>query len=69
VDRGRITYIDSVVDVPVSLAVGAVQRPEFSVASHWYWIMIQVEKPTPLPFGQMRCTMGVTSGAAKPSSL
>ena len=53
-------YRYSVVDVPVSLAVGTVQTPEFSVASHWYWIMIQVEKP--LPFRQMQCMMGVTAG-------
>src|ERR1035438_310978 len=53
-------YRYSVVDIPVSLAVGTVQTPEFSVASHWYWILIQVEKP--LPFQQMTCMMGVTTG-------
>ena len=51
-------YRYSVVDVSVSLAVGTVRTPEFSVASHGYWIMIQVEKP--LPFEQMECMMGVT---------
>ena len=53
-------YRHSDVDMPVSLAAETVQTPEFSVASHWYWIMIQVEKP--LPFQQMECMMGVTSG-------
>jgi hypothetical protein len=48
------------VDVPVSLTVGTVRTPEFSVASNWYWIMVQVEKP--LPFQQMECMMGVTAG-------
>jgi acyl-homoserine lactone acylase PvdQ len=46
--------------MPVSLAVGTVQTPEFPVASHGYWIMIQGEKP--LPFKQMECMMGVTQG-------
>jgi len=53
-------YRYSVVDMPVSLALGTVQTPEFPVGSYWYWIMIQVE--TPLPFQQMRCMMGVTLG-------
>jgi hypothetical protein len=50
-------YRYSVVDMPVSLAVGTVRTPEFSVVKHWYWIMVQVEKP--LPFLQMRCMLGV----------
>lgn len=54
-------YRYSVVDIPVSLTEGTVRTPEFSVAkTQWYWIMIQVEKP--LPFMQMQCMMGVTSG-------
>lgn len=54
-------YRYSVVDMPVSLAVGTVRTPEFSPRkSSWYWIMTQVEKP--LPFRQMQCMMGVTSG-------
>lgn len=53
-------YRYSVVDVPVSLSLGTVRTPAFPVASHWYWIMIQVEKP--LPFQQMQCMMGVTAG-------
>ena len=44
-------YRYSVVDIPVSLAVGTVRTPEFSPPTHWYWIMLQVEKP--LPFQQM----------------
>ena len=53
-------YRYSVVDIPVSLAVGTVRTPEFSPPTHWYWIMLQVEKP--LPFQQMECMMGVTAG-------
>jgi hypothetical protein len=53
-------YRYSVVDMPVSLAVGTVRTPEFPVVSHWYWIMIQVQEP--LPAQQMRCMMGVTTG-------
>lgn len=51
-------YRYSVVDVPVSLAVGTVRAPEFSPPTHWYWIMVQVEKP--LPTKQMACMMAVT---------
>ncbi len=52
-------YRYSVVDIPVSLAEGTVRTPEFSAPTHWYWIMVQVEKP--LPFNQMQCMMGVTT--------
>jgi hypothetical protein len=50
-------YRYSVVDMPVSLAVGTVRTPEFAPPSHWYWILLQVEKP--LPFQQMKCMIGV----------
>src|SRR5438105_4419057 len=53
-------YRYSALDIPVSLAVGTVRTPEFSVVKQWYWILVQVEKP--LPFQRMRCMMGVTSG-------
>jgi hypothetical protein len=46
--------------MPVSLAVGTVRTPEFPVTTEWYDIVIQVEKP--LPFMQMQCMMGVTTG-------
>jgi hypothetical protein len=52
-------YRYSAVDMPVTLAVGTVRTPEFSAASQWYWIMVQVEKP--LPFREMECMMGVSS--------
>ena len=63
-------YRYSDVDMPVSLAEGTVQTPEFSVSSHGYWIMVQVEVPLPkrytqfqlMQFEQMQCKMGVTSG-------
>lgn len=57
-------YRYSVVDVPVSLAVGTVRTPTFPVVSQWYDIMVQVEKP--LPFRQMACMMGVASGLFDP---
>jgi hypothetical protein len=54
-------YRYSVVDVPVSLAVGTVRTPEFSPRkTSWHWIMVQVEEPFP-PL-QMRCMMGTTLG-------
>jgi hypothetical protein len=58
--RKEHPYRHSVVDIPVSLAAGSVRTPEFSVPAHWYWIMVQVEKP--LPSQQMTCMMGVTAG-------
>ncbi len=53
-------YRYSVVDIPVSLAMGTVRTPEFSPPNHWYWIMVQVEKPFPLR--QMECMTGTTAG-------
>src|SRR6185437_6603180 len=53
-------YRYSVVDMPVSLAVGTVTTPAFPVISQWYDIMVQVEKP--LPLRQMQCMTGVTAG-------
>jgi hypothetical protein len=53
-------YRYSDVDMPISLAAGTVRTPEFAVATHWYWIMVQVEKP--LPFLQMKCMVGATAG-------
>lgn len=50
----------SAVYVPVSLAAGRVRTAEFPVDKEWYDVIIQVEKP--LPFQQMQCMMGVTSG-------
>jgi len=55
-------YVDKYADVemPESLAVGTVRTPEFSVVPEWYSIVVQVEKP--LPFLQMMCMMGATTG-------
>jgi hypothetical protein len=54
-------YRYSVVDIPVSLAVGTVRTPEFSPRkTSWHWILLQVERP--LPSSQMQCMMGTTSG-------
>ena len=50
----------SAVYMPVSLAAGRVRTAEFPVKKDWYDIMVQVEEP--LPFTQMTCMMGVTSG-------
>jgi len=47
--------------MPVSLAVGRVRTPEFTVAkSQWYAIVLQVEEP--LPPLRMRCMTGATLG-------
>lgn len=54
------SYRHSDVDMPISLAVGTERTPEFSVDWKWYDIMVQVEEP--LPFLQMQCMMGVTTG-------
>jgi len=56
-------YRYSVVDIPVSLAVGTVRTPEFSPPSSWYWILVQVEKPFPTP--QMECMMAVADDSPK----
>lgn len=53
-------YRHSDIDMPVSLALGTVQTPEFPVTSGIYDIIVQVEKP--LPFMQMTCMVGVVTG-------
>jgi len=58
------THRYSVVDEPVSLGIRTVRTPAFPVVSHWYDIMVQVEKD--LPFKQMVCMMGVASGLFSP---
>src|SRR5689334_21198002 len=60
-DRKDHPYRYSDIDMPVSLAVGTVRTPEFTVVKEWYDIMVQVE--IPLPYQQLRCMMGVTAGA------
>ena len=54
------TYYRPVIEIPVSLAVGTVQTPEFSAKAMHYDILIQAEKR--LPFGDMLCMMGLTTG-------
>jgi hypothetical protein len=51
-------YRYSVVDIPVSLALGSIRTPEFSSPQGWYWIMVQVERP--LPTEKLKCMMGLT---------
>jgi hypothetical protein len=58
-------YRYSVLDIPVSLAEGTVRTPEFSPPTHWYWIMVEVEKP--LPTKQTGCMMAVADDS--PQSL
>jgi hypothetical protein len=55
-------YRYSLEDMPVSLAVGTVRTSEFSPPTHWYWILLQVEKPLASQHQQMRCRLGVTLG-------
>ena len=59
-NRPEHPYRYSVVDMPVSVTIGTVRTPEFSPPTHWYWIMVQVEKP--LPLRQMECMTGTTAG-------
>jgi hypothetical protein len=44
-------------DMAVSLAVGSVRTPEFSVKHERYLIWLQAERK--IPFGQMQCMMGI----------
>jgi hypothetical protein len=53
-------YRYSDVDMPVSLAVGTVRTPEFSVKDQAYFIMLQAQKGH-LPFVDMQCMMGLAS--------
>jgi hypothetical protein len=53
-------YRYSVLDVPVSLSKGTVTSPTFSTRTHWYWILVQVEKP--FSFERMNCMMSTQSG-------
>jgi hypothetical protein len=46
--------------MPVSLGLGTVRTPDFSVKGQDYLIMIQVEKR--LPFQEVNCMMGTTQG-------
>jgi len=55
-------YRYSVVDIPVSLAVGTVRTPAFPVVSEWYDIMVQVERPSSAELDKMICMMGIVSG-------
>ena len=59
-DRKQHKYRYSDIDMPISLAPGTVQTPEFSVKGEAYFIMIQAEKR--LPFRDMVCMMGLTQG-------
>ncbi|HXN72804.1 MAG TPA: hypothetical protein VN861_09665 [Candidatus Acidoferrales bacterium] len=52
------------VDMPVSLAVGTVRTPEFPVKRQPYLIIIRAEKR--LPFADMNCMMGLTTGPGDP---
>lgn len=52
------------VDMPVSLAVGTVRTPEFPVKRDAYLIIIRAEKR--LPFADMNCMMGLTTGPGDP---
>src|SRR5260221_2012637 len=54
------TYTRPQIEVPVSLAVGTVRTPEFRVKNQNYHIIIQAERR--LPFADMLCMMGLTTG-------
>lgn len=56
----------SILDIPVSLALGTVRTPEFSPReTSGHWILLEVEKPLPTP--QLGCMMAVDSDS--PESL
>jgi hypothetical protein len=59
-EANRRKYRYSTIDMPVSLAPGTVETEAFSVQREAYFIMIQAHKR--LPFREMVCMMGVTSG-------
>jgi hypothetical protein len=51
-------YRYSIVDIPVSLALGSLRTPEFSPRkTRWHRILVQIEKP--FPTKQMACMMSV----------
>jgi len=54
------TYRRPEIDMPVSLAAGTVRTPEFHVTHENYVIMIELEKK--LPFADMMCMLGLTTG-------
>jgi hypothetical protein len=54
------------VDMPVSLVVGTVRTPEFPVKHQPYLIIIRAEKR--LPFADMNCMMGLTTGPGDPDN-
>src|ERR1700678_241409 len=65
-DPNAQKYKRSDVDIPISLAIGTVRTPEFTVKNEAYFIMIQIEKPvnpkTPeelLLSHQRECMMGI----------
>jgi hypothetical protein len=52
----------AVVEMPVSLAMDTIRTPEFPVDGQWYDIILEVEKPSSLPFHQENCMLGTTLG-------
>jgi hypothetical protein len=56
-------YRRSEIDMPISLAVGAVRTPEFSVDREAYYIMIESsKKDASISFTDMTCMMGTSAG-------
>jgi len=53
-----------VVDMPVSLAAGTVRTPGFRVKHEPYLIIIRAQKR--LPFADMNCMLGLTTGPGDP---
>lgn len=54
------------VDMPVSLAPGTVRTAEFPVIHQPYLIIIRAQKR--LPFADMNCMMGLTTGPGDPDN-
>ena len=53
-------YQHSILDMPVSLEKHTVRTAAFAPSAATYWILMQFEKS--LPFQQLQCMIGATSG-------
>lgn len=49
---------DALVNIPISLAIGTIRTPEFSVKREPYMIVIAAKKG-PIPFEELNCDMGL----------
>lgn len=57
-DRKQWPSKYAVIEMPISLARGSIHTPQFPVDGQWYDIVIQVEKPSSIPFHEENCMLG-----------